>query len=81
VANTKKGPGLDVRPLSLFGLGAELAAPVVLLAAAGYYLDSRWGSKPWLLIVGALLGSVVGLYTFIRRVTTATPGGEDGTES
>jgi len=33
-------------------LGFELALP----AALGYWLDLQWGTEPWLLIVGALLG-------------------------
>lgn len=31
-----------------------------LPAAGGYWLDDRWGTDPWLVIVGAILGFVVG---------------------
>lgn len=33
-------------------LGFELALP----AALGYWLDRKWGTGPWLLIAGAVLG-------------------------
>lgn len=33
-------------------LGCELAVP----AALGYWLDTRWGTGPWLLVTGAVLG-------------------------
>lgn len=42
-------------------LGLELALPIL----AGYWLDQRWQTKPWLLIAGALLGiSVFSLSVF-----------------
>jgi F0F1-type ATP synthase assembly protein I len=48
------------------GLGFELVAPILLGVWAGYRLDSWWGTKPWSMVVGALLGMAVGFYTFLR---------------
>ena len=36
-------------------LGLEVALP----AAGGYWLDQRWGTKPWLTIAGSVLGIIV----------------------
>lgn len=33
-------------------ISLEMALP----AGLGYWLDQRWGTEPWLVIVGALLG-------------------------
>ncbi len=55
--------------MRLVGLGMEFAVTVVLGLAAGYYLDRWLGTKPWLLMVGVVLGGVLGLYGFLRRLT------------
>ena len=34
---------------------------MVLPAALGYWLDGRWGTTPWLVSVGAVLGFTVGI--------------------
>ena len=34
---------------------------MIIPAGIGYWLDQRWGTKPWLLIVGAILGMAVGM--------------------
>ena len=35
----------------------EMALP----AGLGYLADKRWGTEPWLICIGAILGFVVGL--------------------
>jgi ATP synthase protein I len=55
--------------MRLVGLGVEFAVTVVLGLAAGYYLDRWLGTKPWLLMVGVVLGGVLGFYGFLRRLT------------
>ena len=64
-----RGP---ISPMGLVGLGMEFAVTVVAGLAAGYYLDRWLGSEPWLLIVGVMLGGVLAMYGFLRRLT---PGG------
>lgn len=34
---------------------------MVLPAALGYWLDSRWGTEPWLVAIGAVLGFIVAM--------------------
>ena len=34
----------------------------------GYWADQRWGTAPWLLLVGAVLGIAVGFYHFFAVV-------------
>jgi F0F1-type ATP synthase assembly protein I len=38
-------------------ISLEMALP----AGLGYWLDGRWGTGPWLVSIGALLGFVVGM--------------------
>ena len=42
----------------------EMALP----AALGYWLDTRAGTAPWLLIVGAVLGVTVGMWHLLQIV-------------
>jgi hypothetical protein len=44
------------------GFGLEVALP----AMGGYYLDSRWGTRPGLTLAGATLGFVVGFIHLIQ---------------
>lgn len=63
------------RPESWIGAGIELAVAVVLFMWAGFKLDGWLGTRPWLALVGALLGMGVGFYGFFRR---ALPTGGRG---
>jgi F0F1-type ATP synthase assembly protein I len=43
-----------------------LVGGIILLGGLGYFLDSRWGTAPWLLITGLAIGIVVGFYEVIK---------------
>ncbi len=45
-----------------------MVAPIVLLMWVGYRLDAWLGSKPWLFLLGAVLGIAVGFYGMFKRV-------------
>jgi ATP synthase protein I len=45
-----------------------MTGSVALGTLGGFFLDRRFGTKPWLLVVGALLGVSGGFYSFIRAV-------------
>ena len=50
----------------LAGLGVEFIAAVGLFGLAGYWLDRKFGTKPWLLIAGIGIGFAAGLYQMVR---------------
>ena len=52
---------------AITSLGMEFALSEIAGAAAGYWLDKTWGTLPWCLLGGVLLGFCVGLY----RIVTA----------
>jgi F0F1-type ATP synthase assembly protein I len=49
-------------------VGLELAAGVGLGFWAGYWLDGRLGSGPWLMLLGAAAGLAAGFYLVIREL-------------
>ncbi|MGE3537246.1 MAG: AtpZ/AtpI family protein [Candidatus Tectimicrobiota bacterium] len=49
-------------------LGVTFVVAIGGGAFGGYWLDARWGTAPWLLLAGALLGIVVGFYHFFSVV-------------
>ncbi len=63
------GPtGPRIEGAQFIGLGFEMVVPIVLLMYVGYRLDAWFGSKPWLFLLGALLGIAVGFYSMFKRV-------------
>lgn len=61
-------PDQDENRKSGFAYAAALTlfASVVSCGGLGYLLDRWLGTQPWLLVVGIVLGSAVGLFEFIR---------------
>jgi ATP synthase protein I len=45
-----------------------LIGAIVLCGGLGYAVDRWWGSAPWGLLVGLLLGLVVGFYELAKTV-------------
>ena len=49
---------------AVFG-GTQLAVSVLLCIYIGARLDRRWGTSPWGLLAGGVVGVGVGLYGFL----------------
>jgi F0F1-type ATP synthase assembly protein I len=54
------GPYLDLGVTFVVAIGGG--------AWLGHWADQQWGTDPWLLLVGAILGIVVGFYHFFSVV-------------
>ncbi len=50
----------------LMGLGIQLAAAMVAFGGLGWWLDGKWGTGPWLMVSGLLLGAIGGMIKLIR---------------
>ena len=55
-----------------FRLGTELTVATVIGGLLGYALDSFFGTKPWGMVVGILLGSAAGCLAVYRVAMTLT---------
>ena len=62
-------------PLRFVGIGAELLAPLLIGVFGGRWLDRRFATEPWLLLAGAVLGAVAGMFNLVRR---GLPPGDAG---
>lgn len=54
------------------GLGFQFAAALAVFGLLGGWLDSRFGTRPWLLVVGIFLGAGLGFYSLLKAIP---PGG------
>lgn len=52
-------------------IGYVFAASIILLTFFGYYLDNKWGTKPWFTLGGAIVGIIAGFYNFFKTVFRA----------
>jgi F0F1-type ATP synthase assembly protein I len=58
-------------------VGLELAGATAGLALVGYWVDGKFGTKPWGILVGVLVGLVGGLYNLIRESLAAVREGKE----
>jgi F0F1-type ATP synthase assembly protein I len=61
------------------GVGVEFAAAVGCFALVGLWIDRRYGTGPWGLVIGAALGLIGGTYNLIRVSLAAFRSFEPGT--
>jgi hypothetical protein len=59
-------------------LGFAIACPMVFFIAGGAWLDNQFGSKPWLLFLGIILGVAVAGGLFYQ-IATLSVGRKDPT--
>jgi F0F1-type ATP synthase assembly protein I len=53
--------------LRFSGVGIEFVAAIAGFALVGYWVDRHWDTKPWGLVIGAVLGLIGGMYNLIRE--------------
>lgn len=63
----------------LSSIGFELAAAVAGFTLAGYWWDLHYGTSPWGILIGVVLGLVGGMYNLIRQSLIASRNTGSGT--
>ncbi|HKQ96636.1 MAG TPA: AtpZ/AtpI family protein [Candidatus Polarisedimenticolia bacterium] len=59
--------------------GMALIAPMLALGALGYWLDRKFGTGPWIMVAGLVVGMIGGFVNFFQAVLPPRPpGGKDG---
>ena len=51
--------------------GVTFAVTLLAGSYAGVWVDRKWGSEPWGVVVGAALGMVLGIYNLLREFKDA----------
>jgi len=64
---------------NLAGAGFEFVGAVVGFTFFGYLWDRFFGTRPWGLLIGALLGLIGGTYNLIRESLAASREAGSGT--
>ncbi len=53
------------------GAGIQFALTFLVFGAAGWWLDGRLGSAPWLMVAGIALGATGAFISLVRRIPPA----------
>jgi ATP synthase protein I len=53
------------------GIGLELAGATAGLALLGYWIDSKFGTSPWGILICVVIGIVGGLYNLVKEAMAA----------
>lgn len=67
------GPPNKPRPPLVVGIEwvsqiTTVCLEMVLPAWGGHWLDGKWGTSPWLVIIGVVLGFTVGMWHLLALV-------------
>lgn len=65
--------------IRLSSIGFELVAAVAGFTLLGYWWDLHYGTSPWGLLTGVVLGLVGGMYNLIRQSLIASRNTGSGT--
>jgi F0F1-type ATP synthase assembly protein I len=65
----------------LSGMGFELVAAVGGFILVGYWWDRHFGTGPWGIVVGAVLGMIGGMYNLIRQSLVASREAASGSKT
>ncbi|MDQ2807917.1 MAG: AtpZ/AtpI family protein [Chloroflexota bacterium] len=71
----------ELRALALISeIGIGVAGPMVVCTGLGWWLDGKFGTDHWLVMIGLLVGLLGAGYSFYR-LATAFPAGQAGKKS
>jgi ATP synthase protein I len=82
-SSSSKGPSAPRPPSDLgryAGLGLQFALTMGVLGALGYWADTSFGTLPWLLVLGVLVGAVGGFVRIVKAVPSSAPSRKERAE-
>jgi F0F1-type ATP synthase assembly protein I len=64
-----KDPSSETSSWAYASLGMQIVVTVLVFIYIGIRVDRHWQTKPWGFLSGAVVGILVGLYSFIKTVS------------
>jgi F0F1-type ATP synthase assembly protein I len=55
--------------MGMASVGFEFVIAVLVPGAIGWWLDGKFGSRPWIMLAGGVLGFIAGLRILMRSVS------------
>lgn len=62
---------IPLRDAGAISIGIELVVSVIIGLSAGAWLDRRFGTSPWLTLVGIMVGSAAGFRSLLQYTKRA----------
>ena len=72
VEGTQPRSGASADWTGMASVGFEFIIAVLVPGALGWWLDGKFGSRPWIMLAGGLLGFIAGLPILMRSVNSGT---------
>ncbi|HKV52928.1 MAG TPA: AtpZ/AtpI family protein [Gemmatimonadaceae bacterium] len=73
--------GSGPSPGAFAGSGIQFVITILLFVYVGRWLDGKFGTSPWLLVLGAFVGAAAGFYSMYRALMAATKRSDSGDDS
>jgi F0F1-type ATP synthase assembly protein I len=73
VTDDRRSPGW----VRYSGFGLELAGAIAGLALLGHWIDGKFGTTPWGILGGVIIGMVGGMYNLVRESLAAVREAKD----
>ena len=68
IGGAERGRQNDNSAMKYAGVGLQFAMSILLFLYAGQWLDRRFGTAPWLMMLGVFLGGGGAFYSMYRRL-------------
>lgn len=63
------------------GVGMQFALTFMVFGAFGYWLDEKWNTRPWFLIIGVFVGATGAFISLVRKFPVSKPKQDDDPKS
>ena len=75
------GEGETPPPGPYAGVGMTFALTILVFVAAGYWLDEKFGTRPWLLICGVFVGATGAFISLVSKMPRSKTWAENKTST
>jgi F0F1-type ATP synthase assembly protein I len=66
-----RGESKEGQPNAMMGAGLQFVVTTLVCLFVGQWLDGKFGTRPWLMIAGMMVGGGLGFWSLIRVAKAA----------